>query len=746
MSCATVLDAEKLGDPAWGCGKDYKVKYKCGKFGDEMNKVIEAEAAGQTLSLSCQKVKAAKAVVSLLMNVQKTTAKDAEEEADNYEKFEHWCKKTRKLLNKNMGESKAGIEKLDLSCDGKKQQKTKLTREIGELAKELDGLAAASAEALKAENDRIALYTKSKADFEGTISALGDAIKAMVDSGKPAELAQIASSPLVLMSISQQEQEMLLKLQDSPLTGAPKSRDYDFKSGGIINMFKNLKTKFGDEMAKADSEAALAKNEYDAAKGSRDMTAKFTTESKSNKEESLATAVQKLTADTSSLESLKQDLKADSTNLEDTTVQCKMREAEFKERSWQRQQEMDAMGYAVQKLQETVTSFVQTPPKMNLSAAFLERRAAVSKDWAHKWDDLTEEKAPMESARDHFARLLAQGAKQTSKGPVSKKIDMSINKNIWSLREQQQADDKKMAKCNTDISVSEKQLEDHTKQIQKTKDELKLKEAKVNQLTATIDENTQKLAEEFKALHEAKMLRQETKMENKMTIEDYQASQEAIQTAQNEIEDFYKDAQAAAAFIQIKSHEKNHANTKAKSKTTSKAKVKSKDPTETLEMPSEAQGSFTGTGGAQAAVVAVLERLHGEFGKMIVTTEGQEEADQANFDKTFSSQEKEKARLTTEKELKTQEATRLTNQVLESRQSLNLLDRQKASVEVYLADLKKECLKTPSAAERKEARDNEIKSLEEAQKAIKTALPTGVFAQWTSSKTGNVFLAPVNEH
>eukprot|EP00933_Yihiella_yeosuensis_P067992 TRINITY_DN731_c0_g2_i2.p1 TRINITY_DN731_c0_g2~~TRINITY_DN731_c0_g2_i2.p1 ORF type:complete len:867 (+),score=274.69 TRINITY_DN731_c0_g2_i2:384-2603(+) len=739
MSCATVLDAEKLGDPAWGCGKDYKVKYKCGKFGDEMNKVIEAEAAGQTLSLSCQKVKAAKAVVSLLMNVQKTTAKDAEEEADNYEKFEHWCKKTRKLLNKNMGESKAGIEKLDLSCDGKKQQKTKLTREIGELAKELDGLAAASAEALKAENDRIALYTKSKADFEGTISALGDAIKAMVDSGKPAELAQIASSPLVLMSISQQEQEMLLKLQDSPLTGAPKSRDYDFKSGGIINMFKNLKTKFGDELAKADSEARMAQNEYKAAKGARDATIKFTEESKTKKEESLATVVEELTEETSSLESLKADLKADTTNFEDTTVQCKTREAEFKERSWQRQQEMDAMSYAVKKLQETVMSFVQMPPKMNISTAFIKQRAAVAKAWASKWDDdLTE---IIESAREHFTKLLAQGSKQTSRGPVAKNIDMAINKNIWALREQQQADDKKMAKCEQDISISEKQIADHTETLKKTQDEMDLKQAKVDKLAATIDANTKKLNEEFKALHEAKMLRQETKMENKMMVEDYQASQEAIQVALNEIEDFYKDAKAAAeaaVFLQTQSHAKTHAN----------AKAKSEEPTETLKMPSEAQGAFAGTGGAQAAVVTVLERLNGEFGKMIAATEANEEEAKENFEKTFSSQEKEKARLTTEKELKTQEAARLTNIVLEKRQSLALLDRQKASVEVFLADLKKECLKTPSAADRKKARSDEIKSLEDAQKSMKEALPAGVFAQWTTATKsgGNVFLAPVSEH
>eukprot|EP00933_Yihiella_yeosuensis_P067990 TRINITY_DN731_c0_g1_i1.p1 TRINITY_DN731_c0_g1~~TRINITY_DN731_c0_g1_i1.p1 ORF type:complete len:860 (+),score=285.37 TRINITY_DN731_c0_g1_i1:375-2582(+) len=732
MSCAMLLDSEKLGDPAWGCAKDYKVDYKCGKFGEKMSKVISAEASGQTLQLSCSKVKAAKAVVKLIQGVQKASAEDAEKEAENYEKFEHWCTKTKKILNKNIDKAKAGIEKLTVSVDGKNQEKTKLTRDVAELTKELDDLEATAAEALKTETERNDLYESTKKDLEDTIVAVGEAVKAMEDS-KPGSLAQLTQNPLVLMRISQPQQEMLLKLSDSPLTGAPASRTYDFKSGGVIDMLKNLKSKFGMELEDANSASRKAKLEYDGAKGSRDMTIKFTTESKTKKEEILATIKKELAADTSALNDLKDDLKADSTSFEQTEVQCKTRAAENKERSWQRQQEMDAMTFAVNRLQQNVASLVQTPNMMNLSTALLEQRATVAKDWAHKWDTLTDKKAPIESAKDHFTRLLAKDARdaKTSLGPVGKQIKMSIESNIASLNDAQQQDDRKMKRCNQEISENEKKVAERTEDLKTTQNEIDLAEAEVKKLTETIDSNTQKLAEKFQALHEAKMVRQEAKMENKIMVEDYEASQEAIKTAQKEIEDFYKDAVVANAFIQIKSDAKNH------------AKAKSQGPTEVAEAPSDSEGGFTGTGGARNAVVTVLERLYADFGKMIVDTQTKEEEEQQAFDEVFTAQEKEKARLTAEKELKTQEATRLSQQVLDKRESWKLIDREMASVSVYLADLKKDCLKTPNAADRKTARTNEIKSLNDAKEAVTDALPQGVFAQW-SAKTS--FLAPVGEH
>eukprot|EP00933_Yihiella_yeosuensis_P073588 TRINITY_DN822_c0_g1_i4.p1 TRINITY_DN822_c0_g1~~TRINITY_DN822_c0_g1_i4.p1 ORF type:complete len:791 (-),score=245.30 TRINITY_DN822_c0_g1_i4:277-2649(-) len=724
MSCAMMLDSEKLGDPAWGCAKDYSVTYKCGEFGDKLTKTISAEAAGQTITLSCQKVKAAKMVVKLITKVQKKSADDAEKEALTYEKYEHWCKKTQKGLNKAVKKEKDSIAELDLSVDGKSSESLQLKRSIAQLEKEIKDLEETGAEAAKEEAARVELYEKSKADFVATVDAVGTALDAVVKSMPGASLAQLTQLPLVMMSISESEQDMLLSMKDSPLTGAPAKREYDFKSGNVVNLLKNMQQKFKDQMLTADSEHKKAVLEFEGSKGKRDMTIKFSTEAKEKKAGIKATVDSELAAAEGQLKDLKEDLKADSSALEETDVQCKTKASEYKERSWMRQQELDAMSYAITKLQTGLTSLVQTPQK---SAELLQKREQVARDWAKQWD--VQPKAPAESAFSHFTKLLREQS-HSQVVPVSKKIDISIDKQKWKIREDQQADDKKMADCNRQMDLSKNTLEDRTEQLTKLNNEKTVAEDEVKALSKVIDDNTEKLATEFQKLHEAQMVRQESKTENAMTIEDYEASREAIKTATDEIEDFYKDAKVANSFIEINSQKK------------------AKDPSDVADAPDSFSGGFTGTKGAKSAVLGVLENLDAEFAKMIVSTKAMEEADQLNFDKTFKAQRVEKARLETEKDLKTQEANRLTSKVLEKREAIKLLDREKASVEQFLKDLEAECLSGPhTAEERKAMRTKEIKELEAAKKAIKDAMPANVaLPAILGLHQTSAFLAPVNGH
>ena len=52
-SCAFTVDVQKIGDPANGCGKDFTVKFQCGRKGDMRTAKLDGEAHAKSIMLSC---------------------------------------------------------------------------------------------------------------------------------------------------------------------------------------------------------------------------------------------------------------------------------------------------------------------------------------------------------------------------------------------------------------------------------------------------------------------------------------------------------------------------------------------------------------------------------------------------------------------------------------------------------------------------------------------------------------------
>ena len=52
QGCSYHVDANMIGDPAFGCRKDFRVDYSCGD-GQMRQAYLMGEASGQTLALSC---------------------------------------------------------------------------------------------------------------------------------------------------------------------------------------------------------------------------------------------------------------------------------------------------------------------------------------------------------------------------------------------------------------------------------------------------------------------------------------------------------------------------------------------------------------------------------------------------------------------------------------------------------------------------------------------------------------------
>eukprot|EP00933_Yihiella_yeosuensis_P051895 TRINITY_DN4987_c0_g1_i2.p1 TRINITY_DN4987_c0_g1~~TRINITY_DN4987_c0_g1_i2.p1 ORF type:complete len:696 (+),score=248.58 TRINITY_DN4987_c0_g1_i2:108-2195(+) len=660
-------------------------------------------------------------VINLIKALGVKAKEEGEAEAVTYENYEHWCGKTQGKLDKSIKALTKKIEVLDAKADSKSKEKTILTREIAVLQKELDEITAAATAMASQRADEKANFDSADKDMKDTIDAVDQAIKGLTDS-KKADLLEVGRKaaaaliqlPLALESLNQDDQVMLAQLadadSDSPLSGkGPADRTYDFKSDKIINMLKNMKTEFTDKKNKAKQEEMTAVNAYTAAKGKSDAQKQATRESKTKKEGILGEVNGVLTSTNSDLGSAKGDLEADSKNFKDTTTSCKVKADEYKQRVYMRGQEQQAIGFAV-KILSKVTGVQTKVPSFVQIRSHRSHHSHLVKGNDQKAEALLALRNVAKTFQSREIRHLTDEVEAHMADPeVQKSIDMTIQKQIWALKDEQLQEDKKKQWCDAEISKTDAGVAKKTADLKKLTDDTTVAKARATTLTGEIKEANDDIQELKNSAHEALTVRTDEKNENKLCIEDAQDAQEAIKGAIGTLNKFYKDAaDAAAAFVQTKSD----------------SGYEILAPLDTGDAP-DSWDKSSYTGGDSSNVVKVLQETQADFAKVEADTNAKEESEENQYNEDMTDNKKDMARKTTAVELKSQEVTRLNEKLAEWSKSSKMVDREKALLETYRQDLEKECNGKPTYEDRKKARKEEQDALVEAKKKIGDAFKPG---------------------
>merc|ERR1719487_1018815 len=193
----------------------------------------------------------------------------------------HWCATSTKTLNAAIAGEKATIETLTDQIAGEEKHIAKLEKEIAGLEKQIKELDQASEEAKAQRKEGRALYEKTESDFKATIKAIADAIKGLKESGGTF-LAQRVATPqlrraLALAELSGAKEEQrsalafLLQKPEQLAEGdrAKHVKNYNFKSGNIIELLKELQRKFEDELIETNTGNDNAENAYQLEKQAR---------------------------------------------------------------------------------------------------------------------------------------------------------------------------------------------------------------------------------------------------------------------------------------------------------------------------------------------------------------------------------------------------------------------------------------------------------------------------------------------
>merc|ERR1719197_1560180 len=205
-----------------------------------------------------------------------------------------------------------------------------------------------------------ALYEKTSKDLQDTISAVEEAIK-IISESRGTNLLQL--SPKVRRTLEMAEmlapveaRADLAALLQAPVMvsgdAAAHVKKYKFKSGNIIELLKQLKAKFEDDLLETNKAETNAENNYQLAKDALEKAKAAAIASKEEKEGALADAKAALAEAEAKLADVQADLEADSATLSETEKSCAIKTSEWAERSETRAKEIEAIAAAIKILAE----------------------------------------------------------------------------------------------------------------------------------------------------------------------------------------------------------------------------------------------------------------------------------------------------------------------------------------------------------------------------------------------------------
>jgi len=651
-------------------------------------------------------------IINLLKGLEEQAIEEGKSEALSFQKFEYWCKNSKKTLNKAIAEEKDNIDSLESKIAAKTEESKNLGEQIAKLEEELGELSTSAKEALAASDKANALYEQVSADLQSTIDSVGECITAIKDSKDATSF--IAAQKKVSGVVALLETHMSTE-QRSALSHFAKTdpaavmaagdmqahkKSYSFKGGNIEELLKQLELKFEDDLTQVEKEETNRVNAYNLAKDARDNAITAATKAKDEKTDLKAEVDEEKAEAEGDLEDEQGELEADTATLESTDKKCSVKTSEWEERSATRSGEIEAINVAIKILAKVADVRTEAPSNPVPPASPLDFLQVDSTDPKMKAVVYLRQKAASLHAK--ALERLAQEV-QAHLGSPFDVINNDIQKMIFRLMAEQKDEDEHKHWCDLELEKTQVSIDDKQDKMDDLQAKIDDAEAKIGELTEEIKSADDMVAEIVTFMKEATEIREVGKKENELAIKDAQDSQEAVSNAIAVLTDFYKESGQIA-----------------------------KEPWEFLqkgvELPEDPEtwdSSYTAVSDPSAqpgGIITILEKCNEDFATMEADTKVQEASDQDAYDSDMQEHDIEKAKRSKESEMKSAEKKRLVEKAASMEKNRkHVSDEHEATVQ-YQKDLQPACVEGDSTYEdRKAARTDEIEALHNAQNILEEA-------------------------
>merc|ERR1719473_2107635 len=314
-------------------------------------------------------------------------------------------------------------------------------------------------------------------------------------------------------------------------------RNYDFKSGGVIEILKQLKLSFEDqleELRKAETNAANSHQLSNAAQEDAINAAE-----KAKKGEAKAGAEADLNDATEARN-------AAQTVLDDTKKSCTTRADEFESRSKNRAGEVEAMKQAVEILHKITGT--RTPEEKGVFFLQLGKSSDPRSQIVNLIRKAANAHILLAGKDGKMLQKLADAIAKTKEQPLgSGTFDQIVNmiqKMIFQLKSEQTDEDNHKNWCDTEIAKTTKMIEDKNTTKEALTADINALSAELEELSTSIKDNNQQVSELQASIEQMTEQRQEDKAENSATVKDAQEAQTAVASAVAVLTDFYKSTGA----------------------------------------------------------------------------------------------------------------------------------------------------------------------------------------------------------
>jgi len=676
--------------------------------------LLSGNIAGSGLQLDTHPIEK---VIGMLKELSAKAVAEGKEEEHAFGKFSYWCKTSVATVSKAIEKEKETIESLESTIEAKTKEIHTLEGQIAALEEEIANIETSLAKLDKDREEEHDVYKKASGDLKDTISAVEEAIEVMKKSKSEVALVQLTPTVRKALELAQvfapvEQQGDLTALLQAPTGDRAKHvKVYKFKSGNVVELLKQLKGKFDEDLLETEKAETNSVNAYDLAVKALENKKDAAEASKKEKEGALAAAKSALAAAEADLKDTKEDLAADTATLEETQKTCAIKTSEWEERSETRSKEIEAIAMAVKILAEvggvrTETPENPVPPPSPLaetqlsSALSLIQLQGADPNKVKAVNFLRAQAKVLHSKA--LERLATAVATHIGDPPKAfKKVIGMIQQMIFRLMAEQKDEDEHKLWCDQELEKTNTSIADKEDKIQELTVKIDEASAKIQKLAEDIHEAQETIANIDSYIKEATEIRKVGHKENAVATKDAQDAQAAIANAIAVLESFYKESgmmsKAPYEFLQ----------------------QEGQAPVELPENPETWDSSYTGVADPTAqpdGIISIMEEVASDFAKMEAETKAQEDADQKAYDDEMSELAIEKATRKKEIEMKTQESKRLTDKVEAMTKTKKHVGDELYATEQYMKDLQPACVNGDSTYEdRKAARSKEIDALQQAQ-------------------------------
>jgi len=656
-------------------------------------------------------------VIVLLKKLDSDAEEEGKTEGVTFQKFEHWCLRSKKTLQETIAQEKDTLESLADEIDAQKETMERLTGEIAALTKEIDRLGTAVTKADDMRGREEGVYTAKTASLTNTITALKSAIaklelehKNTDPSTAPALLQQLVGRVLAVAGsqMSASDRSMLETTPSTPNRPDLYAQgDYDqhiddfkFKSGNIIELLKKLLQDFEQQETETIKAETNAVNAHQLAQVARDNATTAATASRSEKQGAHSDADTALQTAEGEQRDTQADLDVDTSQLGSTENSCELKATEWAERSKVRADEREAINVAIGILAKA-TGVRTTPPENPVlpesPVSFLQMPRSSEVKQAV---ELLREEARL--SHSQAVSQLAAAVAANDEGPFDQVIN-SIEKMVFRLQDEQRQDDDHKNWCDKELATTDASIADQVDKIDELDSKISVAQARAGRLKREIGDANDMVSSIVSHMKEAVEVRKVGREENALAIKDAEAAQTALTQAIAVLTNFYKSSGAVAKeaweFVQAP------------------VTLSSPPPTWNSDY-SAVDDPMTGS----TSIIQKLEAVSASFSSMEHDTIAQEESDQSAYEEDMKSCKIEKARRAKEAETKALDRKNVIERQRSFEASRKRVLKEKEATDQYLRDLQPACVDGDSTYEdRKAARSKEITALKGAKGHLHTA-------------------------